>query len=111
MEPFRVSSHSNPNATAGAIANAVRERGATHLQVIGAGALNQAVKAVAIARSFLGPEGIDLVCAPSFADVQVDGHLRTAIRLAVHERGAEVEVAEASIEQVDSRPPSAVEPE
>ncbi len=111
MEPFRVSSQSNPNATAGAIANAVRESGATHLQVIGAGALNQAVKAIAIARSFLGPEGIDLVCAPAFADVQVDGQLRTAIRLAVHEREAEVESSEASIEQVDARYPSAVEPE
>lgn len=111
MEPFRVSSQSNPNATAGAIANAIRERGATDLQVIGAGALNQAIKAIAIARSFLAPEGIDLVCAPAFADVRVDGEVRTAIRLAVHERSAQVDVAEASIEQPTPGERSPVEPE
>ena len=85
-----MSSKSNPNSVAGAMAGAVRQHGSVDVQVIGAGALNQAVKAVAIARGFLASE-IDLVCVPSFADVEIDGEGRTAIRLSVHDRhrGAE----------------------
>ena len=90
LETLKVSSKSNPNSVAGAMAGAVRERGSVDVQVIGAGALNQAVKAVAIARGFLASE-IDLVCVPSFADIEIDGEGRTAIRLSVHDRlrGAE----------------------
>lgn len=86
MELFRVGSQSNPNATAGAIANVVRTDGAAELQVIGAGALNQAVKAIAIARTFLESDGIELVCTPYFAEVEIEGAPRTAIRMRVFSR-------------------------
>ena len=83
MEVLKVSSKSNPNAVAGALAGVVRQSGAVEVQVIGAGALNQAVKAVAIARGFVAPSGIDLICVPTFADIEIDGEGRTAIRLLV----------------------------
>lgn len=66
MEILRVSTKSNPNSVAGALAGVLREEGSAELQAVGAGALNQAVKAVAIARGFVAPSGIDLVCVPSF---------------------------------------------
>jgi stage V sporulation protein S len=84
---LRVSSHSNPNLVAGAMAGIVRQAGAAVVQVVGAGALNQAVKAVAIARSYVAGSGIDLVCIPSFVEVDIDGEQRTAIRLSVEHRG------------------------
>ena len=65
---LRVSTRSSPNSVAGAMAGVVRERGSVSVQVVGAGALNQAIKAVAIARSFVEGSDIDLVCVPSFAD-------------------------------------------
>lgn len=101
MTLFRVSSHSNPNSTAGAIAGVVRETGAAELQTIGAGALNQAIKAVAIARTFLASDGIELVCVPSFAEVFIEGQLRTAIRLALHDRQSTVNLDEASAVTLD----------
>lgn len=84
METLRVSSKSKPNTVAGAIAGVIREKGEVEVQTVGAGALNQAIKAVAIARGFLAPSGIDLVCTPSFSDIDIDGSERTAIRLLVH---------------------------
>ncbi|MGB9867219.1 MAG: stage V sporulation protein S [Bacillota bacterium] len=86
MEVLKVSSKSNPNAVAGALAGVIRERGHAEIQAIGAGAINQAVKAVAIARGFVAPSGIDLVCVPAFTDVQIDGEERTAIKLIVGPR-------------------------
>lgn len=86
MDVLKVSSKSNPNACAGALAGVIRHSGAAELQVVGAGALNQAVKAVAIARGFLEPAGLDLVCVPRFADIEIDGQRRTAIRLLVEDR-------------------------
>ena len=86
METLRVSSKSKPNSVAGAVAGVVRERGCVELQTIGAGALNQAIKAIAIARGFLAPSGIDLICVPAFADIKVDGAERTAIKLLVQPR-------------------------
>lgn len=83
---LKVSAKSNPNAVAGAIAGIVRQAGVIEVQVIGAGALNQAIKAIAIARGFVVPSGIDLVCVPSFNDVVVEGEGRTAIRLKVEDR-------------------------
>jgi stage V sporulation protein S len=68
------------------MAGVVRQQGAVMVQVVGAGALNQAVKAVAIARGFVVASGIDLVCVPSFAEVEIDGEVRTAIRLCVQDR-------------------------
>lgn len=86
MEVLKVSSKSNPNSCAGALAGVVRQSGAVEVQVVGAGALNQAVKAIAIARGFLAPSGVDLVCVPSFADIEIDGERRTAMRLLVEDR-------------------------
>jgi len=85
-EVLRVSAKSNPNAVAGALAGVVRENGTAELQTIGAGALNQAIKALAIARGFMAPSGVDLICRPAFADIAVDGQERTAIRLIVEPR-------------------------
>ena len=86
MEVLRVSTKSNPNSVAGALAGVVREKGTAELQAVGAGALNQAVKAVAIARGFVAPSGIDLVCVPAFADIEIDGEERTAIKLIIESR-------------------------
>ena len=86
VEVLKVSSRSNPNAVAGALAGVLRQAGAVEVQVVGAGALNQAVKAIAIARGFVAPSNIDLVCIPTFADIEIDGEGRTAIRLAVEDR-------------------------
>ncbi|NLU52448.1 MAG: stage V sporulation protein S [Clostridiaceae bacterium] len=83
MDLLKVSSKSNPNSVAGAISGVIREKGVVEVQSIGAGALNQAVKAIAIARGFLAPLGIELVCSPAFSEVEVDGESRTAIRLKV----------------------------
>lgn len=86
LDILKVSAKSSPNAVAGAIAGILRERRCLCVQVIGAGALNQAVKAVAIARSFVEADGIDPVCVPAFYDVDIDGESRTAIRLLVEDR-------------------------
>ncbi|MCR4403288.1 MAG: stage V sporulation protein S [Firmicutes bacterium] len=86
MEVLKVSSKSNPNSVAGALAGVLRERGFAEVQAIGAAALNQAVKAVAIARGFVAPSGMDLVMIPAFADVEIDGEERTAIKLIVQPR-------------------------
>lgn len=88
MEVLKVSSKSNPNSVAGALAGIIREQGAVEIQTVGAGALNQAVKAIAIARGFIAPIGIELVTIPSFADIEINGEERTAIRLLVEPRGA-----------------------
>ena len=87
MEILKVSSRSNPNSVAGAMAGVVRQSGAVEVQVVGAGALNQAVKAIAIARGYLTPSNVDLICIPTFADIEIDGESRTAIRLSVEDRG------------------------
>ena len=77
---------SNPNSVAGALAGVLREKGGAEIQAIGAGALNQAIKATAIARGFVAPSGIDLVCIPAFTDIQIEGEERTAIKLLVEPR-------------------------
>ncbi len=83
MEILKVSSKSNPNRVAGALANVFRENGMAEIQAVGAGALNQAIKAIAIARGFIAPSGKNLVCIPSFQDIQIDGEERTAIKLII----------------------------
>jgi stage V sporulation protein S len=85
-EVLKVSTRSRPSAVAGAIAGVIRESGIAEVQSIGAGATNQAIKAVAIARSYLLEEGIDIVCTPSFIDVAIDEEERTAIRLLIMRR-------------------------
>ena len=86
MDILKVSSKSSPNSIAGALAGVVREKGSAELQAVGAGAINQAVKAVAIARGFVAPAGVDLVCIPAFAEVEVEGEDRTGIKLIVESR-------------------------
>ncbi|GAA6514431.1 stage V sporulation protein S [Merdimmobilis hominis] len=86
MEILKVSAKSIPNSVAGAIAGVIREKGSVEVQAVGAGASNQAVKAVAIARGYLAPSGIDLVCVPAFANVLIDSEERTAIKLIVEPR-------------------------
>ena len=86
MEILKISSKSNPNSVAGAIAGLVKESNKAEMQAIGAGALNQAVKAVAIARGFVAPSGKNLVCIPAFTDIVIDGEERTAIKLIVEAR-------------------------
>ena len=86
MELLKVSSNSSPNKVAGALAGVLREEGSAELQAVGAGALNQGVKAVAIARGFVAPSGVDLICIPAFTDIEIDGEERTAIKLIVQPR-------------------------
>ena len=83
MEVLKISSKSNPNSVAGAIAGLIKESQKAEMQAIGAGALNQAVKAVAIARGFVAPSGKNLVCIPAFQDIAIDGEERTAIKLII----------------------------
>ena len=86
MEILKVAAKSNPNSVAGALAGVIREKGKAEMQAIGAGSVNQAIKAVAIARGFVAPSGIDLVCIPAFVDIEIDGEERTAIKLIVGPR-------------------------
>jgi len=83
LEILKVSSKSVPNSVAGALAEVIRTDNNAEIQAIGAGAINQAIKAIAIARGFLAPSGIELVCIPAFTDIEVNGEKRTAIRLLV----------------------------
>ena len=86
METLKVSTRSHPNAVAGAIAGLLRREGVAVLTVVGAGALNQAIKALAIARDHVAGEGLDPVCIPSFTDVDIDGVSRTGIVLRIEDR-------------------------
>jgi stage V sporulation protein S len=86
VDLLKVSAWSNPKSVAGAIAGVLRERGNVDVQVIGAAALNQAVKAIAIARSYVAAEGLDPICIPGFQDIEIGGEGRTAIRIHVEDR-------------------------
>ncbi len=88
MEMIKVAADSRSTAVAGAIAGVIRERGKVDVRAIGAGAVNQAVKAVAIARSYLMPEGIDIVCIPSFSEVVIGGQERTVVNLHIQSQSA-----------------------
>ena len=70
----------------GALAGVLREKGNAEIQAIGAGALNQAVKSIAIARGFVAPSGLDLICVPAFTDIEIDGEQKTAIKLIIEPR-------------------------
>lgn len=84
MEFLKVSSKSSPASVAGAIAGMVKDGVPVNLQCVGAGAVNQAIKAIAIARGFLIPMGLDISCAPVFSDILINGESRTAIRLSIY---------------------------
>ena len=72
MDILKISTKSNPNSVAGAIAGLIKEKGKAEMQAIGAGALNQAIKAIAIARGFVAPSGVDLICIPAFTEVKIN---------------------------------------
>ena len=84
MEILKISTKSSPNSVAGAIAGIIREHGCVEMQAIGAGATNQAIKS--IARGYLAPSGIDIVCVPSFSNITIDDESRTAIKLIIEVR-------------------------
>ena len=86
MEVLKVSSKSVPNSVAGAIAAVIREQRTVEVQAVGAGAANQAIKSIAVARGYLAPIGINLICIPAFANIVIDGEDRTAIKLICEQR-------------------------
>lgn len=86
MEVLKVSAHSNPKSVAGALAAVLRDKGTAEVQAVGAGAVNQAIKSIAIARGFVAPNGVDLITIPAFAEIMIDGEERTAIRFIVEPR-------------------------
>lgn len=86
MDVIKVSAESRTSAVAGAIAGVIRERGRADVQAIGAGAVNQAIKAIAIARGYLHEEGVEVVCLPEFTSVEIEGKERTAVRLVIEPR-------------------------
>jgi stage V sporulation protein S len=86
MDVLKISTKSNPNSVAGAIAGLIKEKGKAEMQAIGAGAINQAIKAIAIARGFVAPSGVDLICIPAFTEVKIENEDRTGIKLIVAPR-------------------------
>ncbi len=86
MELLKVSSTSKPKAVAGAIAAVARKGTVVEIQSVGAGALNQAVKAIAIARGYVAPNGIDLISIPAFSQIDIDGESKTSIKFIVEAR-------------------------
>ncbi|MDE6284626.1 MAG: stage V sporulation protein S [Bacilli bacterium] len=86
MEILKVSSKSNPSKVAGAIANIYREKGCVEIQTVGAGSLNQAIKAIAICRGFVAPTGDNLVIIPAFNDIVINGEQKTALKLIVENK-------------------------
>lgn len=86
MEILKVSSKSNPNSVAGALANIFKEKDRVELQAIGAGALNQMIKAIIICRGYLAPTGKNLICVPSFTDIMIEKEEKTAIKIVVETR-------------------------
>lgn len=83
MDVLKISATSNPKSVAGALAAVLREKGVAEIQAVGAGAVNQAVKAIAITRGYVAPNGINLVCTPGFSEITIDGQLRTAIKFVI----------------------------
>lgn len=86
MDILKVAAHSKPKAVAGALAAVIRENRVAELQAIGAGAVNQAIKAIAIARGYVAPNGINLITIPAFAEIEIDSEERTAIKFLVEPR-------------------------
>lgn len=86
MEILKVSSKSNPSKVAGAIANIFRDEKIVEVQTVGAGSLNQAIKAIAIARGFVAPMGDNLVVIPAFSDIEINGEAKTAIKLIIESK-------------------------
>ncbi len=83
LDIIKVSANSRTSAVAGAIAGVIREHKHAEVQAIGAGAVNQAIKALVLATGYLKDDGIEIVCVPQFVDVEIDDKVRTAIKLVV----------------------------
>ncbi len=83
MEILKVSSKSNSNSIAGALANVLRDMDSVEIQAVGAGALNQAIKGIIIARGFMAPSGKNIYCIPSFSMALIDGEEKTAIKILI----------------------------
>ncbi len=83
MNTLKVSAFSKPQAVAGALAAVIREHGTAELKAVGAGAVNQAVKAIAVARGYVAPNGINLIFIPAFVEIEIEGKERTAIKFIV----------------------------
>jgi stage V sporulation protein S len=86
MDVIKVKANSRTAAVAGAIAGVMREHKHAEVQAIGAGAVNQAVKALVLAKGYLSEDGIPIVCIPEFVDVDIDGKIRTAVKIVVEPR-------------------------
>lgn len=97
MDYLKVSSKSSPASVAGAIAGLVKDGLPVEIQSVGAGAVNQAIKAIAIARGFLIPSGVDVMCAPTFQDIEINGESRTAIRISVYSHPVNIQGADAKM--------------
>jgi len=100
MNIIKVSANSRTAAVAGAIAGVMREHRFAEVQSIGAGAVNQAIKAVILAKGYLVNDGIDIICVPEFVDVDIDGKIRTAIKLTITPRGEDTAPKEKVSEEV-----------
>lgn len=86
MDIIKVSGNSRTSAVAGAIAGVFRENKRAEIQAIGAGAVNQAVKALVLAKGYLAEDGYEVIFTPEFTDVDIEGKVRTAIKITVEER-------------------------
>ena len=86
MDVIKVSANSRTSAVAGAIAGVIREHKRAEVQAIGAGPVNQAIKALLLATGYLKNDGITIACVPEFADVAIDDQVRTAIKLVIEPR-------------------------
>lgn len=106
VDTIKVSAKSRSTAVAGAIAGVIRENRHADVQAIGAGAVNQAVKAIAIARGYLERDGLDIACMPAFVEVDVSGEERTAVKFSVEVRGTFTPVVPPAPEKPpESNPP------
>jgi stage V sporulation protein S len=86
IKMLRSSAKTNPSSLAGAMAGQLRQHGQSVVSCVGAGAVNQAIKAVAICRGFVAPSGVDLICIPAFSDIEIDGEDRSAVKLIIEPR-------------------------
>ncbi|MCL4486557.1 MAG: stage V sporulation protein S [Chloroflexi bacterium] len=106
VDTIKVSAKSRSTAVAGAIAGVIREHKHADVQAIGAGAVNQAIKAIAIAHGYLQQDGLDIVCVPAFVEVDVSGEERTAVKLAVEVRNQVSPLPESVSEANEVNPPN-----
>lgn len=114
MEMIKVSANSRTSAVAGAIAGVIREHRRADVQAIGAGAVNQAVKALVLATGYLRNDGIDICCVPEFVDVEIEDKVRTAIRMVVEPRIPDTPKSGAiapELPEPEPMKPDAIEPE